>query len=169
MTQATDDPLSVASTSAPESDAAPSPPPRDRPAVEVAWSSPDVADANPDRWWATCWLTDRDVAVFTAVAAAVLALLVVRWGELSGWGATPVEIERLAPLELDTRLDLNAATWVELSQLDGVGETLAERIVERREMRGPFESVDDLDAVKGIGPKTLERLRPHLVVMPAQE
>ncbi len=36
--------------------------------------------------WSTLWLTDRDIVVFTAVAAVVLVLLVVRWAQISGWG-----------------------------------------------------------------------------------
>ena len=42
----------------------------------------------------------------------------------------------------------------------GIGPALATRIVEEREGR-PFESVDDLVRVRGIGPSTVERLRPH--------
>lgn len=135
-------------------------PPQAQPPAEPAPATPPDRPAS----WATLWLTDRDVGVFTALAAIVLVLLVVRWLQISGWGMHEVAIERLQPLELTYRLDLNTATWVELSQLDGVGETLALRIVEHRETHGPFHSVDDLDAVKGIGPKTLDRLRPFLRV-----
>src|SRR5690606_36698330 len=92
----------------------------------------------------------------------VFVLLVVRWGQLSGWGMHEIEIDRLTPLEYSYRLDPNDATWVELAQLDGVGEALAIRIVEDREANGPFRSIEDLDRVKGIGPKLLERLRPYL-------
>lgn len=60
------------------------------------------------------------------------------------------------------QLDMNSATWVEWMQLDGVGEVTARRIVDDRESNGPFESIDDLDRVKGIGPATVEKLRPHL-------
>jgi competence protein ComEA len=58
------------------------------------------------------------------------------------------------------RLDLNKATAAELELLPGVGPATAKRIVEYRLEHGAFASVDDLDKVKGIGPKTLERLRP---------
>jgi competence ComEA-like helix-hairpin-helix protein len=118
--------------------------------------------------WSTFWLADRDIAVFTALAAVVFVLAVARWAQLSGWGLREIEIERLAPLGHNFRLDLNTATWVELAQLDGVGETLAQRIVDDRETNGPFGVVDDLDRVKGIGPKTLKRLRPFLRVEPPQ-
>ena len=130
-----------------------------RPSPQPAAEPKPTAPA--DRWF-TCWLADRDIVVFTALAAVVFVLAVGRWAQLSGWGLREIEIERLKPLEHNFRLDLNTATWVELAQLDGVGEALAQRIVDERAANGPFRSVNDLDRVKGIGPKTLERLRPFL-------
>jgi competence protein ComEA len=62
-------------------------------------------------------------------------------------------------------LDLNRADTVALQALPGVGPALARRIVEERRT-APFRSVDDLERVKGIGPATLERLRPHVTVRP---
>jgi len=56
-------------------------------------------------------------------------------------------------------VDLNSAAPEELQRLPGVGPALAERIVRHRRS-SPFASVDDLLAVRGIGPATLEKLRP---------
>ena len=66
-------------------------------------------------------------------------------------------------------VDLNAASKAELTNLPRVGATLAERIIERREELGGFRSVDDLLGVKGIGEKTLDRMRPFCVVAPLDE
>lgn len=63
-------------------------------------------------------------------------------------------------------VDLNRATTDELQRLPGVGPGLAARIVDARE-RGPFDSVDDLRRVRGIGRATLARLRPLLATGPA--
>jgi competence protein ComEA len=57
------------------------------------------------------------------------------------------------------RLDLNTASAASLSRIKGIGDGTARAIVEHREQHGRFADVDDLDAVPGIGPKTLERLR----------
>jgi len=54
------------------------------------------------------------------------------------------------------RLDLNRATEAELELLPRIGPAMARRIVEAR----PFASVDELVRVRGIGARTLERLRP---------
>lgn len=59
---------------------------------------------------------------------------------------------------LTARLNVNTATAAELELLPGIGPALAGRIVEDRGANGPFKSVDDLDRVQGIGPKTLERI-----------
>ncbi|MCS7065999.1 MAG: helix-hairpin-helix domain-containing protein [Fimbriimonadales bacterium] len=61
-------------------------------------------------------------------------------------------------------VDLNRATAEELEALPGIGPVLAARIVEYRQMRGRFQSVDELLEVRGIGPKRLEQLRPYVVV-----
>lgn len=54
---------------------------------------------------------------------------------------------------------LSTATLEQLDALDGVGPALARRILEARQARGGFSSVDDLAEVPGIGPKRLEALR----------
>lgn len=64
-------------------------------------------------------------------------------------------------------LDVNLATRDQLERLPGIGPGLAGRIVDAREHRGPFGSVDDLRRVRGIGRTTLERMRPLLAVGPA--
>lgn len=63
-----------------------------------------------------------------------------------------------------TRLNVNTATQAQLELLPGVGPALAQRIIADREKNGPYTAIDQLDRVKGIGPKTIEKLRPHLRV-----
>ncbi|GIX06293.1 MAG: hypothetical protein KatS3mg115_0696 [Candidatus Poribacteria bacterium] len=73
--------------------------------------------------------------------------------------------QRGAPPErVEDRLDLNAATVQELEALPGIGPTLARRIVEYREQFGPFQSVEELVRVRGIGAKRLEALRGRVTV-----
>lgn len=58
------------------------------------------------------------------------------------------------------RIDLNTASAAELEALPRIGPALARRITEDRETRGPFRSIEDLRRVRGIGPRTIEGLRP---------
>lgn len=57
-------------------------------------------------------------------------------------------------------VNVNRASAAELERLPGVGPVLAARIVEFRSRRGAFRGPEDLLSVSGIGPATLERLRP---------
>jgi competence protein ComEA len=112
-------------------------------------------------------LTRSDRVALLVAAVACLVALTGQWVRLGGWGTEPIEIVRQQPLHAEYRLDANTATWVEWMQIEGIGEVLARRIVEDRETNGPFTSVDELDRVSGIGPKTVEKLRPYVVVPPS--
>lgn len=63
-------------------------------------------------------------------------------------------------------LDINSAPPTELSLLPGIGPAMAARIIETREQRGPFKSVDDIIHVPGIGKITLQDLRPFIRTIP---
>lgn len=85
--------------------------------------------------------------------------------------SAPTEKSTAAPTEAATQpptepgpLDLNRATAQELTTLPGIGEVLAQRIVDYREAHGPFRSVEELIAVEGIGEGKLEKLRELVTV-----
>jgi competence protein ComEA len=61
-------------------------------------------------------------------------------------------------------VNLNAATSEELQLVPGIGPATAEKILQMRKAYGPFKSVDDLLAIRGIGPKRLEKMRKYLTV-----
>jgi competence protein ComEA len=63
-----------------------------------------------------------------------------------------------------TPIDVNQASEEELALVPGIGKVMARRIIEFREQNGPFARVEDLLKVKGIGEKSLEKLRPHVKV-----
>lgn len=74
--------------------------------------------------------------------------------------APPASAPRRAPV------DLNRAGVGELDGLPGIGPVLAGRIVLQRRRFGPFRGVDELLAVRGVGPRLLERIRPWTTVQP---
>ncbi|MDE2889626.1 MAG: helix-hairpin-helix domain-containing protein [Gemmatimonadota bacterium] len=61
-------------------------------------------------------------------------------------------------------IDLNRASAGQLTRLPGIGPKIARRIVDDRNQRGPFKSVDDLTRVKGIGKKTVKKLGSKITV-----
>lgn len=84
-------------------------------------------------------------------------------GGAAGTEQWSVETERSAPAEeivpLREPVDINTADAAQLQELVGVGPVLAQAIVDYREAHGPFESVDELLEVSGIGEAKLEGMR----------
>lgn len=68
--------------------------------------------------------------------------------------------ETLSSKSIDYRLDINTATKVQLMELPGIGEIIAEQIIQYRTQNGPFADTDDLLNVDGIGEKKLLKIEP---------
>lgn len=62
------------------------------------------------------------------------------------------------------RVDINTATVEELTQLPGIGEKVAARIVDYRKENGRFQKIQEIMNVRGIGEKTFVKLEKYLVV-----
>jgi competence protein ComEA len=102
----------------------------------------------------------RSAQVALATFLAVLLGLLAFRGYGARLGARPTEHVPAAARQVD----LNKADRIELEQVDGIGPKLARAIDDHRRERGPFRSVDDLHAVHGFGPATVNRVRPFVRV-----
>jgi competence protein ComEA len=111
----------------------------------------------------------RDQASVAVLVGSALVLMAAAWWRHGGLRGELVDIDRAEPLVAKFQVDVNRADWPELIQLPGVGQVLAERLIAERERGGAFRSVDDLERVRGIGPRTLDRLRPYLLPIPDEE
>ena len=60
------------------------------------------------------------------------------------------------------KVNVNAGTVAQFDALPNISPTVAKNIVDYRTKYGPFKKLEDLDKVSGIGPATLEKLRPYL-------
>ncbi len=65
-------------------------------------------------------------------------------------------------------VDINTADSAALESVPGIGKSLSQRILTFREKNGPFQSVDDLMKVQGVGEKSIQKLRPYLTVSKAK-
>lgn len=64
-----------------------------------------------------------------------------------------------------SRVNINTASAATLDEcLSGIGPTYAQRIVEYRQSHGGFKSIGELQNVRGIGPKTFERIKDQITV-----
>ena len=61
-------------------------------------------------------------------------------------------------------INLNTANSEQLQQVPGIGPATADKILQMRKSYGSFKSVNDLMAIRGIGPKRLEKMRKYLTV-----
>lgn len=77
---------------------------------------------------------------------------------------TPRSAPQAAAAATQFPINLNTATAEQLEAIPGIGPVLAHRIIEYRQTRGRFQSVDELLEVRGIGSKRLENMRPYVVV-----
>jgi len=75
-----------------------------------------------------------------------------------GCHVTAVPMPAMMRLTLGLPIDVNRASVDELRALPGIGPVLARRIVEHRRRHGPFPDLASLQRVRGIGPRTVERL-----------
>jgi len=112
-------------------------------------------------------LSRLDQAAAAAIIALSLAIVGGWWLHSTRQRARTIDIEQHEPAPAAFALNLNRATWPELSLLPNVGETTARRIVADREANGPFLDINDLQRIKGIGPKTVARIRPYCEPMPS--
>jgi competence protein ComEA len=110
-----------------------------------------------------------DQATVAALVLAALVAMGVYWFVQGGPRGELIQIDRAAPLEAKYLVDINKADWPELAELPELGEIMARRIVDARAAAGPFKDHNDLRRVRGIGPLTLEKLRPYLMPMPDQQ
>jgi len=79
-------------------------------------------------------------------------------------GSTPAPVSLTAPAA--GPININSAGAAELEALPGIGPALAQRIVDYRTQNGPFQSIDELEAVRGISAEMVTGLKPLITVGP---
>ena len=70
--------------------------------------------------------------------------------------------EPLPESTADYRLNINTASKAQLMDLPGIGETIADRIIAYRTANGPFQNIEDLMNVEGIGQKRMQQIETRI-------
>ena len=65
-------------------------------------------------------------------------------------------------------LDINTAKQSELEAIRGLGPVKAKAIIDYRDRNGKFNTIEELDNVRGFGKASVEKLRSELIVAPAK-
>lgn len=99
---------------------------------------------------------ERNVLLFLVLGVVLGSL---PWSQWLSEESTPQSSDSVQVVELFP-IDLNEAPPELLEQLPGVGPAKAQAIAALREERGGFRRVEELADVRGIGPRTVEKLRP---------
>ena len=109
--------------------------------------------------------SETQLLVIALLCVTATGVLGMRWARSGGWWAETLEFtEPLRPEDLV--VDLNHAPASDLTLLPEVGDVKAQRIVELRESLGGYTKLEQLIAVHGISQRILQRLAPHLVLIP---
>jgi len=108
-------------------------------------------------------------AANAALTADSAAVKVTQSGLLrvAGEGEGRVSLHPFDPLKkkvLSIPVNINTANAEELDILPGVGPKMAQAIVEFRKANGKFSALEDLQKVKGLGPKKFAAIRPHITL-----
>jgi competence ComEA-like helix-hairpin-helix protein len=98
----------------------------------------------------------RNKSIIAVIVAALGLGSAGTWLARNGSGLTGSS----APVQGTLRVNINTSTLTELESIPGIGEARAKHVVAGR----PYASVDELIKVSGIGPKSLEDLRPYVKV-----
>ena len=103
-----------------------------------------------------------------AAVTLIFAAFVLGFFAGRNMNRTPVQIHALPAATVSTEettspteagpIDINTADAALLQTLPGIGEVIAQRIIDYREAYGPFQSVGELTKVSGIGEKKLEAI-----------
>ena len=108
--------------------------------------------------------TEKYLLLLTAIFLLCLALLYFTDHRSAGGGDYTVTPEAPDPPAVPGKVNINTADAAQLEALDGIGPTLAQRIVAYREEHGPFADIESIMDVNGIGEGIFETIRQQITV-----
>lgn len=104
-------------------------------------------------------LNSQEKKVLVFIAALVLIGIGVSYFQKQTKRSIQISSFNLGPENQSTKININTATNEDLVKIPGIGPELALRIIEFRELRGPFSNIEELKSVRGIGDKKFQDLK----------
>ncbi len=96
----------------------------------------------------------------TSICKALIVLLAVSFC----LGASVISAQAEVKSDAPGTININTATVKEIMALPGIGKKKAEAIIAYRQDKGRFDNIADLKKVEGVGKKTFEKIKEHVVV-----
>jgi len=87
------------------------------------------------------------------ISSILACCLLLAWLSPVGYAKSKQDINK-------NLININTASIEEFTQLPRIGQKVAKRIISYRDDNGPFKKTEDLKAVRGIGDKVFEKIRP---------
>ncbi|MEB1808154.1 MAG: helix-hairpin-helix domain-containing protein [Bacillaceae bacterium] len=97
-----------------------------------------------------------------AILSDAMAIYIPKVGEEDSPMINSVMVGNPSSTSENGKININQATAEELQKLPGIGPAKATAIIAYRDENGPFQTVDDLQNVSGIGPKSIEKMRDEI-------
>ena len=122
----------------------------------------------PSRTGST-WLavSGRELMVLALAAGVALGAVALVRAARFIWRSDRLDVSEAGELVVPpARININTAADYELEMLPGIGPATARAIIEYRNEHGFFESLEDLQKVRHIGPKTIEGIRSDAMCTP---
>ncbi len=107
-------------------------------------------------------LSSQHQLAIASLAAASLVVVGISYG-WSVWRGRQGDIDQAHTTPLIFQVDVNQAAVGELMAVPNVGPKMAQAIVDHRDDKGLFKSLEELEDVPGVGPIKLEQLKKYLL------
>lgn len=134
----------------------------------TGWKRPPVFDyTDPDREFEKTIKTefkDIELSLMDSVKKTRLEELKLITEKISNDSVNTQGSVTIPPELKGRKIDLNRSLEADLELLPGIGEVMAERIIDYREKNGPFKDIKELKKVNGIGDKKFEQIRKFIIV-----
>ena len=108
----------------------------------------------------------REYLLLYALCVVLLGSLAALWASQRGFLRREPVVEHHVGDAAERPIDLNTAPWWELTVIRGIGEKRAKDIVELRERKKGFQSIEELSEIRGITPEIIEEMRRKVRIEP---